>query len=200
MTPSIDRAQEDAAVDALSAGLVVVVPTDTVYGLAVALFVEGAVDALFALKDRPREVSIAVLVESAAQAERLVEPLGPAARRLTDRFWPGPLTLVLPRRVGVTFDIGGDGASVGVRVPDSDLVRRLCRRVGPLATTSANRHREPTPAGAAGVAAAFAGRDLALVLDGGPCAGAPSTVIALDPLRVFREGAISAAEIASIVE
>jgi L-threonylcarbamoyladenylate synthase len=187
------KSELDDAVAALEAGLVVAVPTDTVYGLAVAPFVEGAVDRLFALKERPREVSIAVLVDGREQAEELTGRFPPAAADLADRHWPGALTIVLPTREGLSLDIGGDGRTVGVRTPDHDLVRRLCRRVGPLATTSANRHREPTLPDAAGIAATF-GAGVALVLDGGTCDGAPSTVVAVDAdgsVRVLRQGAAS---------
>jgi tRNA threonylcarbamoyl adenosine modification protein (Sua5/YciO/YrdC/YwlC family) len=184
---------EDEAVAALEAGLVVAVPTDTVYGLAVAPFVAGAVDRLFALKERPRDVSIAVLVDDVAQAETLTVPFPPSARRLAEEHWPGGLTIVLPKRDDVTLDIGGDGLTVGVRAPDHDFVRRLCRRLGPLATTSAHRHREPTLPDAAGIAATF-GAGVALVVDGGTCAGAPSTVVRVTGaggIEVLRQGAIT---------
>lgn len=191
-----DPAAVDEAVERLRAGEVVAVPTDTVYGVAVDPFAAGAVDRLFAAKERPRSVEVPVLIAAPADAAALVEGEVPlAARRLMDRFWPGALTIVLPRRDDLReLDLGGDGSTVGIRCPDHRLVRELCRRVGPLATTSANRHREPTPADATGVAAAL-GDTVALVLDGGLCEGAPSTVVAVtaDDLVVLREGRIPAA-------
>ncbi|HLK46404.1 MAG TPA: L-threonylcarbamoyladenylate synthase, partial [Acidimicrobiales bacterium] len=146
----------DETVSVLRAGGVVLLPTDTVYGLAVATACPGAVEQLFALKGRARDVPIAVLVAGEAQAWSIASP-SPAspARRLASRWWPGPLTLVVPRRPGWEVDIGGDGATVGVRCPDHDLVRELCRAVGPLATTSANRHGSATPATAPDAAAAL---------------------------------------------
>jgi tRNA threonylcarbamoyl adenosine modification protein (Sua5/YciO/YrdC/YwlC family) len=150
---------------ALAEGRAIVVPTDTVYGVAVALSVPHATRQLFALKDRPDEVPIAVLVASAEQAGELVEPLTGPAERLVGALWPGPLTVVLRRRADVHVDIGGDGSTIGVRCPDHAFLRALAAEVGPLATTSANRHGEPTPPTARAAAAALT-RDVALVVDG----------------------------------
>jgi tRNA threonylcarbamoyl adenosine modification protein (Sua5/YciO/YrdC/YwlC family) len=181
-----------AAVAALRAGEAVVVPTDTVYGLAVALLVPGATKQLYALKDRPEGVPVAVLVASTAQALELVEPPSAAVARLVDTLWPGPLTVVLRRRADVQLDIGGDGATVGVRCPDHALLRRLTAEVGPLATTSANRHGEPTPETASDAAAALTA-DVAVVIDGGACRGVASTVVdGTDAaLPVLRSGPIT---------
>ena len=95
---------------------------------------------------------------------------------MIERWWPGPLTLVLRRRPGLAWDLGDPADTVGVRLPDHDLVLALAEAVGPLATTSANRHGEPTPVTAAEAAAALAGAP-DLVVDGGPCAGEASTVL-----------------------
>jgi tRNA threonylcarbamoyl adenosine modification protein (Sua5/YciO/YrdC/YwlC family) len=178
---------------ALRAGGVVLVPTDTVYGLAVATAVPGAVAQLFAIKGREREVPIAVLVADAAQAWGLAAaPVPEPAQQLAARWWPGPLTLIVGRAPGWDVDIGGSGETVGLRCPDHDGIRELCRQVGPLATTSANRHGEPTPPTAA--EAAFRVGHSGLVVDGGRLAGAPSTVVdcTVSPVRVLREGAVPA--------
>jgi L-threonylcarbamoyladenylate synthase len=193
-----DPAAIDEAVRLLRAGHVVAVPTDTVYGVAVDPFQPGAADRLFVAKERPKDVALPVLVAAAGDLDRLVEgPLDPLARKLVDRFWPGALTLVLPRRADLRdLDLGGDPTTIGVRCPDHRLVRELCREVGPLATTSANRHRQPTPEDAAGVAEAL-GDAVPLVLDGGVCAGDPSTVVSIlgDEVRILREGRIPAAQL-----
>jgi L-threonylcarbamoyladenylate synthase len=178
---------------ALRAGGVVLLPTDTVYGLAVATAAPAAVAQLFSLKGRERDVPIAVLVADAAQAWQLAAPPVPAAAlRLAEKWWPGPLTLVVARAPGWGVDIGGAGDTVGLRCPDHALVRELCRAVGPLATTSANRHAQPTPptAAEAAVGIGYSG----LVVDGGRLAGAPSTVVdcTVSPPRVLREGAVPA--------
>ena len=184
----------DAAAAVLRAGGVVLLPTDTVYGLAVSTKVPGATARLFELKGRHRDVPIAVLVADPDQAWRLAAaPLPESARRLAARWWPGALTLVVARDAAWTVDLGGDPATVGLRCPDQELVRSLCRAVGPLATTSANRHAEPTPATAREAAAAVG--HTGLVVDGGRLAGVPSTVVdcTVSPVRVLREGAVPAA-------
>src|SRR5690348_7409602 len=105
------------AVAALRRGEVIVLPTDTVYGVAVAAGVEGATAGLFRIKARPETVALPVLVADEAQARSIAE-VGSAAAALMDRFWPGGLTIVLPRRPGFTADLGGtDASTVGVRVP-----------------------------------------------------------------------------------
>jgi release factor glutamine methyltransferase len=164
-----------AAIATLRAGGAVVVPTDTVYGVAVRADLPGAVERLAELKDRAAEQPVAVLVASIEQAGA-VGVLSDAARRLAERWWPGPLTLVLPRQPDLDWDLGEPADTVGVRVPDHDLVRGLAAAVGPLATTSANRHGEATPPTAAEAAAVLTGPP-DLVVDGGRCAGIASTVI-----------------------
>lgn len=169
----------DRAEAALRRGGAIVVPTDTVYGVGA---LPGHEDVLAQLKGRPESMPIAVLVADPQQATTLGRLEGDA-RRLADRFWPGPLTLVLAAH-------GGE-ATVGVRCPDHDFVRALAARVGPLPTTSANAHGRPTPATAAEAAGALHGR-VALAVDGGACGGVASTVVdaTVSPPRVLREGAL----------
>jgi len=177
--------------EALRAGLVVLLPTDTVYGLAVDPTVPGATQRLFDLKGRGREIPIAVLVADAEQAWSVAAaPVPAAALALATRHWPGALTLVVPRSSAWPADLGDDEATVGLRCPDYDLVRTLCRQVGPLATTSANRHGMPTPATAHEAADALPGIDL--VIDGGRLPGTASTVLdcTVEPPAVLRQGAI----------
>jgi tRNA threonylcarbamoyl adenosine modification protein (Sua5/YciO/YrdC/YwlC family) len=174
--------------EALLAGQVVVLPTDTVYGVAT---LPPFTARLFEVKERPTDVALPVLVADAEQAFSLVAVVSPVARELAARFWPGGLTMVLPRAPHLGWDLGGtDAGTIGLRVPDHDVPRDLARVVGPLVTTSANRHGRPTPETAAGVIDEL-GRDL-LVVDGGRCAGAPSTVVSVegDEVRVLREGRI----------
>jgi L-threonylcarbamoyladenylate synthase len=161
---------------ALAQGLVIAVPTDTVYGLAVDPFQPGATDRLFRLKDRPREVQVPVLVADEGQALELSTEAPAFARRLMSEFWPGALTLVLRRRAGLEADLGADVTTVGVRCPAHPLLIALCRARGPLGTTSANLHGQEPLTTAADVRATF-GDAVALVLDGGTCAGLASTVV-----------------------
>lgn len=193
--------QLEAAVEALLAGQIAVIPTDTVYGVAAAATVPGATARLFTVKQRPTEVALPVLCADEASARSLAGDLPPGAARLMAGCWPGPLTIVVPRRPGLDLDLGGpDRTTVGLRVPDADIVRTIAARVGPLACTSANRHGQPTPATAAGAAAAL-GPGVAEVVDGGPCTGAPSTVVGWSEgaLRIYREGAVTSAVLHDLV-
>ena len=191
-----------AAIEALGAGQVVAVPTDTVYGLAVDPSVPGAVDRLFALKGRPRDVPLPVLVATDDQVNAVAGSLSAAARHLAARYWPGAVTLVVPRAPGFTVDLGGPPSArmtVGVRWPDHPSVKQLCRAVGPLAVTSANRHGAPPATTAAEVLAELSGvGQPVVVLDGGRCAGAPSTVVECrgPATRCLREGAVPWQEMA----
>lgn len=186
---------------ALLAGRVVVLPTDTVYGVAAAISVPGATAALFSVKQRPVDVALPVLCADEDQARSLAGELPPGAEQLMATCWPGPLTVVVPRRAELNLDLGGpDDTTIGLRVPAAEVVRTIARAVGPLACTSANRHGEPTPATAAAVAAAL-GSGVAAVVDGGTLGGAPSTVVAWHEgrPRILREGAVSATEIARLL-
>ncbi len=188
------------AAELLAEGRVVAVPTETVYGLAVDPRHEGAVASLFALKGRPESVALPVLIAEPGDAEDLAI-LDERARALIDRYWPGPLTLVLRRRPGALLHLGGDAASIGLRCPAHLITRRLIAVTGPLAVTSANRHGG-SPARSAEEVAALFGRALELVVDGGRCDGDPSTVVSLlgdssggDGLERLRQGAIPLEEI-----
>jgi L-threonylcarbamoyladenylate synthase len=178
------------AVDALRAGSVVGIPTDTVYGLAVDPSRPGAADRIFAAKGRPRTVTLPVLVADEAQALGLSVAVSPAARALMARWWPGPLTIVVDRRAGIDFDLGDEAGSIGLRCPDHPVPLALAARAGPIATTSANRHGRPPVTTAAELAATLP--DVAVVVDAGTCDGAPSTVVdCRGPLpRLLRAGQV----------
>jgi tRNA threonylcarbamoyl adenosine modification protein (Sua5/YciO/YrdC/YwlC family) len=200
VTPS-PPAGVDEAVAALLAGLVVVLPTDTVYGVATAISVPGSSAALFAVKERPTTVALPVLCADEASARSLAGALPPGAEALMARCWPGPLTVVVPRRPGLSLDLGGtDDTTVGLRVPDAEVVRTIAARTGPLACTSANRHGAPTPETAA-AAAAELGPGVAAVVDGGRLSGAPSTVVGWvdDELRILRHGALPVAVLEDVL-
>jgi L-threonylcarbamoyladenylate synthase len=192
------QAAIDAAVTALTGADIVGVPTDTVYGLAADPFRSGATDRLFVLKRRSRAVELPVLVADEAQALGLAVAVPDSARRLMARYWPGPLTLVLPRRPDLNADLGVDDETVGVRCPAHPVPRALCRAVGPLATTSANRHGEPPATTAAELAGVF-GSGVELILDGGVCAGTPSTVVDCtgEQPRLLREGRLAWLEVSA---
>jgi tRNA threonylcarbamoyl adenosine modification protein (Sua5/YciO/YrdC/YwlC family) len=194
----VNPRERDVLVEALAAGKVVAVPTDTVYGLAVDPRLAGAVDRVFALKQRPEQFQLPVLIADPAGLVDLAEATA-AAERLISRYWPGPLTLVLPRRSGIAFDLGGDSATIGLRCPANSLLRELLRSTGPLAVTSANRHGE-APLRTADEVRGHFGAAVTAVLDGGRCDGRPSTVISLTgaDVKCLREGALLFAELAAI--
>ncbi|MCU4186483.1 threonylcarbamoyl-AMP synthase [Acidiferrimicrobium sp. IK] len=178
-----------AAVEALRAGDIVGLPTDTVYGLAADPWGTGAVDRLFRIKARPRSVELPVLVSGVEQALELATEVPDVARRLMDAYWPGALTLVLPRRADLAADLGEDDATIGVRCPAHPVPLAVCRRLGPIATTSANLHGS-APATTAAEVAALPG--LGLVLDAGTCQGQPSTVVDCTgaDAKVLRQGSV----------
>ncbi len=197
-----DAAGRAAAVAVLRAGGVVALPTDTVYGIAVDLAVEGGIERLFAAKERPPEKGIVLLLADAAQAAGIGIMDAPAAA-LAGAFWPGGLTLILRRRpeVALPRSLTGGAPTVGLRVPDHPAPRAMAAVLGPLPTTSANRSGRPDARSAADVVDSL-GDAVDLVLDGGPSAGGqPSTVVDLsgpEP-RLLRAGAISGERIQAIL-
>jgi tRNA threonylcarbamoyl adenosine modification protein (Sua5/YciO/YrdC/YwlC family) len=192
-----------AAVAALRAGAVVAVPTDTVYGLVVAADRPAAAAALAEAKGRSSEVPVQVLVADAAQAAALTGPggLGVAGERLARRYWSGGLTLVVRRRPGLAWDLGGDGTTIGLRAPDHPVPAALCRAVGPLAATSANHHGAPPLTTAAEVRDEL-GDAVAVIVDGGPGGQTASTVVDVTGTRpvLLREGAIAWADVQAVAD
>lgn len=183
----------ETAATALEQGGVIGVPTDTVYGLVCLYDNPGAIDRLFAVKERPPEKPLPVLLGDPAQARLLLaDDLPPAAQALAQRYWPGPLTLVLPAVEGLPPALTAGGATVGLRVPAQPFLQALARRVGPLASSSANRSGAPACATPAEVLAQLDGR-IPLLIDAGasPVAQA-STVLDLSGPRprLLRDGPI----------
>jgi len=198
-----DEAGRAAAIAVLQAGGIVALPTDTVYGIGVALDAPSGIKRLFEAKRRPADRSIALLVTDLAQAES-VGMFGFVARELAEAHWPGGLTLVVPRQPSARLpvELSGDAATVGLRMPDHPTPRALAAAVGPLPTTSANRSGEPEARDADEIEAAL-GDAVDLILDAGPARGGPaSTVVdctAPRP-RVLRVGAIPLEGIEALLE
>ena len=197
-----DAAGRALAIEALSGGGVVALPTDTVYGIAVALDAPGGIERLFRIKNRPPDRGIMLLLEAAAQASS-IGVLGPAAMALADSCWPGGLTVVVPQRPDVTLPavLTGGTPTIGLRVPDHAAPRALAAAVGPLPTTSANVSGLPEATDAAEILAQL-GEGVDLILDGGPARGGPpSTVVDCTGTRpvILREGAVPAARISAIL-
>ena len=182
-------------VAALRSGEVIVIPTDTVYGLACLPRLSDAVARIFELKGRPDDKPLPVLGDAIGALETVAE-FDDRATALARTYWPGPLTLVLPRAPGFTYDLGGgDTSTVAVRVPKSAVTLELLGRTGPLAVTSANRSGEE-PAITIEEARRVFGDGVAAYVEGDGGEGSPSTVISLvGPPRVLREGALSFIEL-----
>ena len=220
--PAPARALERAAAHVRAGGLLIL-PTDTVYGIGALASDAAGVSRLLAAKGRDRRMPPPVLVADPAQAADVVARPPAAARALIAAFWPGALTLVLDARADLGWDLGESGGTVALRMPDHPLALELLRRTGPMAVTSANRTGLAPATDAAAALAAFPGRvapaDAAaggrgagdgphgadiLLLDGGPTPGpVPSTIVSLtggspDPV-VVREGAVPRAELAAVL-
>ena len=182
----------DAAVSALQSGDLVVLPTDTVYGIAADAFSPPAVTRLLAAKGRGRDMPVPVLVGSWRTLDGLVDQLGPLARSLVEAFWPGPLTLVVRAAPSLAWDLGETRGTVAVRMPLQPVALEVLTQTGPLAVSSANRSGLP-PASTAAEAEEQLGDSVSVYLDAGPAGDpVPSTILDLtgDRARVLREGAL----------
>jgi L-threonylcarbamoyladenylate synthase len=198
-----DAEGRTAAIEVLRAGGVVAFPTDTVYGIAVALETPGGIERLFEVKGRPAGKGIVLLLADAVQAGA-IGVMGDAGTVLGKAWWPGGLTLVVAQRSGIALPaaLTGGSATIGLRVPDHAAPRALARDLGPLPTTSANVSGEPDARDAAEVLAQL-GDVIELVLDGGPArGGTASTVIDCsgDSPTVLRVGAIEVTRLAETLD
>jgi L-threonylcarbamoyladenylate synthase len=206
MTARIIPADPDghaAAIEVLRAGGVVALPTDTVYGIAVALETPGGVERLFEVKRRPPDKGIMLLLESADQAPR-IGVMTLAAIALGAACWPGGLTVVVPQRPDVPLPaaLTAGTLTIGLRVPDHPTPRVLAGGVGPLPTTSANVSGLPEARDATEIQAQL-GDSIDLILDGGPAHGGPaSTVVDCSGewLRVMRVGAVPLERVIAILD
>lgn len=190
----------DEAATALEGGRVIVVPTDTVYGVAASLSAPEAIEGIFRLKRRPRDVALPLLIADVGDLDGLGVTLDERASRLVGRWWPGALTVVVGAPRELADAVGARDASVGLRQPDDATLRRLLQRCGPLVVTSANEHGDPPAESAEDVLRIFADRDgWAGVLDDGPRHGRVSSLVDLTGVapRIVRHGAISDDDLAA---
>ena len=191
MTPEPDPI--DLAAGAALGGRLVVLPTDTVYGLGTRPDDRSATARLFEAKGRPRELALPVLVPS-TEAARAIAVFDERAEGLALRFWAGPLTIVLPRTEAARgWDLGGDPATIGVRMPHHPLALAVLARTGPLAVTSANRSGAPTAATCTELQAMFGDAVEVYLCAADRLEAAASTVVDLahGDARVVRLGAVS---------
>jgi L-threonylcarbamoyladenylate synthase len=191
------------AVAVISRGGVVAIPTDTLYGFAVDPFSSAAISHLFAVKGRATERAVALIGADTDQVIGQLGALPPAARTLASRYWPGPLTLLVERPAAMPAELTGGSHLVGVRVPNHDVARELCRACGHLLTaTSANLSGEPASDDPDHIAHVFAGSGVDLLVDAGKTPGGPpSTIVEAhgDSVRLIRPGAISWDEVQACV-
>lgn len=188
------------AADILKNGGLVAFPTDTVYGLAALPFQGEYVERLFIAKGRNSHRAIGILLGDRSQLPRVGRDINTIARRLAAAFWPGPLTIIVPRQARLPAVLSSE-ATVGVRIPDHPVALALLRLVGPLAVTSANISDQPSTNTAEEVMEQLDGR-IHLVIDGGRSpGGVPSTVVDCvnDTLNILREGPITAAEMQAML-
>ena len=203
MLPASDPDAVMQAVLAMQAGGIVGIPTETVYGIGVVPRPE-ALAAVILAKRRSEDKGIALLIDGLDQVDGLVE-WSPPARRLAERCWPGPLTLVLPllHPELVPDALTGGRSTLGLRIPDHPVPRALARSLGPIAVTSANSSGE-APALTAEQLVAAVGPSLTMVLDDGPVrGGVPSSVVVVDVdgrWRILRQGALGSRAIAAAVQ
>ncbi|TDV53983.1 L-threonylcarbamoyladenylate synthase [Actinophytocola oryzae] len=187
-----------AAASAVRAGRLVVIPTDTVYGIGADAFSASAVRALLAAKNRGPDMPVGVLVGSWQTIDGLVLSVPRPARLLVEAFWPGDVSIVLPHAPSLSWDLGHTDGTVMLRMPLHPVAIELLREVGPMAVSSANVSGRP-PASTAQDAREQLGESVSVYLDGGPSGDpVPSTIVDLsgDEPVILREGAVSTAAIA----
>lgn len=202
ITISLPAASEDIdrAREAVSEGALLVVPTDTVYGIGANPQDQKAVDRLLTAKGRGREMPPPVLVPNLDEACRLAAAMPDSARLLMEKFWPGALTIVVEASSEVAFDLEEIGGTIALRQPSGPVLQVL-EALGPLAVTSANLHAQP-PAQNCAEAKAYFGEAVAVYFDGGQApGGVASTIvkITVDGYQILREGALSETEIAKVL-
>ncbi len=198
--PDTRRAGLAAAVDAVRLGELVVLPTDTVYGLGCDAFSATAVRELLDVKERGRDMPVPVLVGSWSTVDGLVLGVPARARTLIEAFWPGGLSLILPYAPSLTWDLGDTRGTVMLRMPLHPVALELLREVGPMAVSSANRSGLP-PASTVEQAREQLTDQVSVYLDGGTASTTASTIIDLtaDEPVVLREGAVTVADIGEVL-
>lgn len=192
----------DSAALVISQGRLIVMPTDTVYGVGADAFNPAAVANLLAAKGRGRDMPPPVLVAGQDMAQALADALPEAASILIEKFWPGALTIIVNAQPALAWDLGDTRGTVALRMPDSDIALQLLERTGPLAVSSANTTGNPAATDAA-TAAEMLGESVSLYLDGGDAPGqVASTIVDLTgtPARILRQGAISREDIAALID
>lgn len=186
------------ALEVLHLGGLVALPTDTVYGIGAFAFNGQAVQSIYMAKDRPVEKAIPILIGDLDDLDQVAMDIPRAAHLLALRFWPGPLTILVPKKPDLPEAVSAT-STIGVRIPDHEIARALLRAAGPMAVTSANLSGRASPTTAEEVIAQLGGR-IELIIDGGKTPGGiPSTLVECtgDEIRILREGPITEKELLS---
>ena len=192
----------EAASLAIQRGDLVVLPTDTVYGIGADAFDAEAVAGLLEAKDRGRAMPPPVLIGSASTVEAIAVRIPAYARALMEEFWPGPLTLVLHQQMSLQWDLGDTRGTVAVRMPDHPLALSLLERTGPLAVSSANISGDPA-ATTAQEADDMLGEVVDVIIDDGPSPGTGTSTIVdatADQGRILRRGVLSIDQLNAVLE
>ena len=197
----VDALFEEAE-ELISSGRIMALPTETFYALAVHPFQEAALESLFTLKERPPEKPVLLLVANPEMLPSVVASIPESAAVLIKEFWPGPLTLILPARAGLSSWLTDGTGTVGVRQPRQAVTCRLIHFLGhPVTGTSANRSGHPPLTAAAEVDREF-GESVPLIVDAGPCPGGlPSTIVdvSLPRPRLVRPGSVDLASLREVI-
>ena len=185
-----------AALKILHNGGLIAFPTDTVYGVGALAFDGKAVESIYTAKDRPIEKAIPVLIGDIEDMEKVGMNIPEIAYKLASRFWPGPLTCIIPKQLTLPESVSATD-TVGVRVPDHEVARALLRAAGPMAVTSANISGQPSPSSAQEVFAQLGGRIDLIIDEGLTPGGVPSTLVDCTgkDIKIIRKGPISLQEI-----
>lgn len=186
------------ALEVLHAGGLVAFPTDTVYGVGALAFDGKAIESIYAAKNRPIEKAIPILISDAGELEKIGMNIPETVQKLARRFWPGPLTILVPKRLDLPESVSAT-STIGVRVPDHEVARALLHLTGPMAVTSANISGGQSPVSAEEVYQQLGGR-IPLIIDGGRTpGGVPSTLVdcTTPELKILREGPIGMEELHS---
>jgi L-threonylcarbamoyladenylate synthase len=199
-TEIIPAKEISSALEILHNGGIVAFPTDTVYGLGSLAFNNVAIESIYTAKDRPIEKAIPVLMGDMDDLDKVADSIPQMAHIFASRFWPGPLTCVVPKKQTLPLAISAT-PTVAVRIPDHPHALALLRAAGPMAVTSANISGQPSPSTAEEVYRQLNGR-IPIILDGGQTPGGiPSTLVDCigDIPRILREGPISLAELLAML-
>ncbi len=200
-TKVISASEIRTAFNVLQNGSIVAFPTDTVYGLGALAFDNAAIESIYTAKDRPIEKAIPILIGDLSDLDQIADDVPNMALRFAARFWPGPLTCIVPKKQTLPLAVSAT-STVAVRIPNHPDALALLRAAGPMAVTSANISGQPSPSTAQEVFEQLTDR-IPLILDGGKTpGGVPSTLVdctANDPI-ILREGPITLEELLSALE